>query len=601
MLAQITDVSGKEFDYIIVGGGTAGLVVAARLTEDPSVRVLVLEAGEANLDDPMTLIPMQAVRLFSNLKYDWAYKTVKQPHSNNREYVWSRGKGLGGSSAINFMFWNKPARQYLDMFEELGVEGWDWDTFHRYVKKTEKFTPPSYDMEFLTYDAAHMGSSGPIDVSFSPARTHLEELLMDAFAQHGIPRVTDTAAGITTGTSVSPAILNPQTFHRSYSANAYYQPNAHRQNLTVLVTAHVTGIASRRNDDGTVTATGVAFVYGDSVHEAKASNEVLLAAGAVISPQILELSGIGRRDVLEEAGVEVKVDLPGVGENIQEHLWFGLVCQVKEQEVNGHEIETCDPLFFPELAAEHHRLRPEGKGALNLRTVNLTFVPLQSICPDADEMQSTLSSTILAGVTENKYPPGLRKQYELQLKHLKNQLPSMEIMLLPTPIVPVPTIHPERKHISLCFGMNSPFSRGTIHIASKDPMEHPTIDPHIFEEPYDLQTMVESVKFNRKLIQTEPFKSVIREEVYPGKDVQTDEQISEWLRDNVRTTYHTTSSCSMLPKEDGGVVDSRLKVYGTTNIRVVDLSVVPVQIGSHTQAMVYAIAEQAADIIKGAI
>lgn len=271
---------------------------------------------------------------------------------------------------------------------------------------------------------------------------------------------------------------------------------------------------------------------------------------------------------------------------------------MKEREVNGHEIETCDPLFFPELASEHHRLRPEGKGALNLRTVNLTFVPLQSICSDADEMQSTLLSTILAGATEDKYPPGLRKQYELQLKHLKDKLPSMEIMLAPTPIVPVPTMHPERKHVSLCFGMNNPFSRGTIHIASKDPMEHPTIDPHIFEVPYDLQTMVESVKFNRKLIQTEPFKSVIQEEVYPGKDVQTDEQISEWLRDNVRSTYHTTSSCSMLPKEDGGVVDSRLKVYGTTNIRVVDLSVVPVQIGSHTQAMVYAIAEQAADIIK---
>ncbi|TFY67786.1 hypothetical protein EVJ58_g1395 [Rhodofomes roseus] len=522
MLAQIADISGKEFDYIIVGGGTAGLVVAARLTEDPSVRVLVLEAGEANLDDPMNLLPMQAVRQFNKSKYDWAYKTVKQSHSNNREYVWARGKGLGGSSAVNFMFWNKPAREYLDMFQELGIEGWNWDLFHEYVKKAEKFTPPNHDSDLLTYNAVSMGSSGmcyllicedfltqcrttgPVDVSFSPARTYLEELLIDSITQHGIPRIADTSSGM-----------------------SYYQPNAHRQNLIVLVTAHVTGIVSRRDDDGAITATGVTFVHEGNVHEAKTSKEVLLAAGAVISPQILELSGIGKRDVLERAGVEVKIDLPGVGENIQEHLFSGLVCQVKEHHVNGHEVETCDPLFFPDLAAEHYKIRPEGKGALNIRTLSLTFVPLQSICPDAEEIQSTLLKHIMTGIQENKYPQGLRKQYELQLKHLKEKVPNMEIMLVPSPIVPVvATLHPERKHVSLCFGLNNPFSRGSIHIASTDPMEHPTIDPHVYEEPYDLQSMVESVKFNRKLLQTEPFKSVINEEVYPGKDVQTDEQIA---------------------------------------------------------------------------
>ncbi|KAI0717795.1 glucose-methanol-choline oxidoreductase [Fomitopsis betulina] len=346
MLARIVDISGTVFDYIIVGGGTAGLALAARLTEDISLRVVVLEAGEANLDDPMNLLPMQAVRQFNNPKYDWTYKTVGQPYSNDREYVWYRERGLGGSSALNFMFWNKPARQYIDAFEELGNKGWNWDVFHKYVKKAEKFTPPVNDGKYITYDERNLGSDGPVDISFSPSRTHLEEPLLEAMKQHGIPQNFDTSYGLTHGASTTPASINPRTFYRSHSANTYYQPRA---NLSVLVGAHVTGILSRPNADGTITATGVTFMHEET--------EVILAAGAVASPQILELSGIGGQGVLQKAGVKVKVDLAGVGENVQEHLWFGLVCQLNNSKYDGHEIETCDPLFFPELSAEHWDMR----------------------------------------------------------------------------------------------------------------------------------------------------------------------------------------------------------------------------------------------------
>ncbi|KAI0724911.1 alcohol oxidase [Fomitopsis betulina] len=488
-------------------------------------------------------------------------------------------------------------RQYLDMFEELGMHGWNWDAFDKYMKTAEKFTPPNTDVEFLTYDLEHRGTSGPVDVSFPPARSHLEEPLMEAIMKHGIPRVVDASSGITNGTSVTPSIVNPHTYQRSYSANAYYQPNSGRKNLTVLVSAHVTGIVSKRSDNGQLTAIGVTFVHKGTTHEAKVSKEVLLSAGSVASPQILELSGIGRRDVLEKAGIEVEVDLPGVGENVQEHLWSGIICLVKNSQFNGQEVETREPLFFPELAQKHLDMHPQGKGAVNVNTVSLTFVPLQSICSHTAKLHKIVTDTILAGIKNDTYPSGLRKQYELQLKHIDEQVPSFEIMLAPAPIAPVGTIHPDRKHVTLCFGMNAPFSRGSIHIASTDPTAYPVIDPHICEEPYDLQTMVESVKLNRKLLQTDPLASIISE-VSPGSSVQTDEQIADWLRDNVNTTYHTTSSCSMLPREDGGVVNSSLKVYGTANIRVVDLSVVPMQIGSHTQAIVYAIAEQASDIVK---
>ncbi|KAH9918276.1 alcohol oxidase [Fomitopsis serialis] len=623
MLANITQVEHKTFDYIVIEIvrlmlyqaednrtlQTAGLVVASRLSEDASVSVLVLEAGEANLDDRAILLPGQGMVHINNPKYDWGFKTVKQEHSNGREYSWPRGMGLGGSSAINFLLWNKPAREFLDAFEELGNEGWNWESFDKYSKRAEQFTAPDHDRDYLTYDLKHRGTSGmshpcPVPVSFPTTISQLERRFIEAMQTFGIERIREASSGSTNGTSVTASTLDPKTHLRSYAANSYYAPNAARHNLTVLVSAHVASIVTRRNAEGTLTATGVYFIHGGSNHVVHASKEVCLSAGTIMSPQILELSGIGDHHVLNQAGVEVKCELPGVGANVQEHLWSGVIYRVKDFVVDGRPVTTMDPLMNPAEAPKHIALHASGKGALNVWTTSLTFLPLNSVCVDADKLQRTLSDTILDGIKKNVYNSGLRKQYELQLKHIRDHVPSLEIMLLPRPIVRPEKPDVNQKHITLGLALNSPFSRGTIHIGSSDPLKHPLIDPNLYDEAYvriDIQSMVELVKFNRQLAQTPPFKETLAEEVMPGPTVQSDEQIANWLRNVVNTTYHTTGSCSMLPLEDGGVVDAKLRVYHTTNIRVVDLSIVPLNVGSHTQALTYAIGEQAADIIKGVI
>ncbi|EMD36407.1 hypothetical protein CERSUDRAFT_84557 [Gelatoporia subvermispora B] len=602
MTANITDVSGREFDYIIVGGGTCGLVLAARLSENNSVRVLVLEAGEANLDDPVILLPGQRAKQLNNPKYDWAFKTVNQAHSNNRAYPWPRGKCLGGSSAINFLLWNKPAREYLDALTELGNPGWNWESFDKYSKKAEKFIKPDHDLDVLTYDSAHRGENGPLVTSFPFLISNIERPATEALKKLGVEKIIDSSSGHTNGLSPISGTLDPTTHYRTYAANMYYQPIASRSNLTVLVSAQVARIVSQKNADGTITATGVSFFHDGETHEAKAAKEVILSAGAIMSPQILELSGIGDRAILEKAGVEVKVELPAVGTNVQEHLFSGITYEVTAPSVDGRDIVTFDPLMYPSEATKHLELHASGQGVMNLLSVGMIFVPLDTICVDAEKIRQTLTNTIQAGLANNSYPSGLRKQYELQLRHLKEKVPSLEIVIGPGPISRPTVLDPNRKHLSLVFALNAPFSRGTIHINSNDPLVHPTIDPRVFEEAYDLNSLVEIVKFNRRLAKTEPLKSILAdEEMYPGPEVETDEQIAEWLRNSIGTTFHTVGSCSMLPPEDGGVVDPKLKVYNTTNIRVADLSIIPLQVGSHTQALAYAVGEQAADIIKGSV
>ncbi|OSX61403.1 hypothetical protein POSPLADRAFT_1094491, partial [Postia placenta MAD-698-R-SB12] len=551
---------------------TAGLALAARLSEDTTLSVLVLEAGEANLNEKAHLVPRQRSMQFNNPKFDWAFNTMTLLGFLADLIVLCRGKGLGGSSAMNFLVWNKPAREYLESFGHLGNEGWNWERFAEYSKKAERFNMQNTSWVSRSAEnnitGAHVFTS-PLDscvfVSFNLW-----------FRGSDWPQVH--------GTSMFASTLDPKTHLRAYATTVYYEPNASRINLTVLVSAHVIKVNTKANGDGTVTAIGASFLCGGSVHEVFCDKEVCLAAGAIMTPQILELSGIGDPNVQEKAGVQTKVELPGVGANVQEHLWSGIIYEVKQHKVDGREVNTLDPLLFPEEAVKHAALHPQGKGALNLATVCLVFLPLAAISRDAERLQRTVSETILSNIRDGKYPSGLQKQYEIQLRHLEQNVPSLEVMCSPGPIVPPSALDVNKKHVTIGFALNSPFSRGTIHITSKDPLAHPEIDPHVFEEHVDLQTLVELVKFCRTLAMTEPLKDILGgecDEIWPAANTETDEQIEDQLRNVVSTSYHTVGSCSMLPLEDGGVVDSRLKVYHTTNVRVVDLSIVPLHIGSH--------------------
>ncbi|KAG2125497.1 alcohol oxidase [Suillus clintonianus] len=589
MLTSVDEVKGHVFDYIIIGGGTTGLVLATRLSENPSTSVLVLEAGGAHLDDDTLLVPQQRWLYMGKPEYDWSFKTETQHYAKDRVFTWPRGKGLGGSSAINNLLWNKPARQHIEAWGALGNDGWTWEKFQAYSKKSERFVKPNHNTDVLTYDTKLHGDHGAVVTSFPPVISNLEEDFRKAMEVYNVPTIQDSFSGAPRGTSPSLSTLDPSTHRRSYATNMYYQPVAGRTNLKVLVEAYVTEIVTT-NLNGLITATGVKFVKSDNTYTANVAGEVCLTAGAIMSPQILEMSGIGDPAVLAQAGIEVKLDLPGVGMNVQEHLYTGVTFELTNHFVGEQEVNTFDSLATnPGL---HKVLHASGKGALNLNTVDIAFVSLADISPE-------LNAKVIAALQCEEKDAGLAAQYKLQAEHLREKVPSLEILLAPGAAKPPPQgWDASKKHVSLCFAINCPLSRGTIHVKSKDSL---AIDPRVFENSCDLDTMVELVKFCRRLAETPPLKGEGEgrlKEIHPGPECQDDASIAEWIRNNVNTTFHTAGSCSMLPKELNGVVDPQLKIWGTHNIRVADLSVVPLHVGSHTQSVAYAIAEQAADIIK---
>ncbi|KAJ6470163.1 alcohol oxidase, partial [Mycena vulgaris] len=577
---------------LIFGGQTSGLTVATRLSEDPSVSVLVLEAGAANLDDPKLLTPAVFGTNFGKAEYDWAFKTVPQESCHNRSFPFNRGKGLGGSSGINFFGYNRPARSDIDAFEELGNVGWNWDLLERYYAKSEHFIEPVVKSEAMSHDVVHHGMNGPLVVAYPSVLSSFEAPYQMAMRNLGIDLIKEPFSGNTKGTWLSPVTIDPENRVRSYAANKYYQPNSSRANLIVVVSAHVTKVVTELDQDNFATAVKVVFLSDQATHTVQVRKEVILSAGFVYGyPYILELSGIGDKEILRAAGIQTRIHLPGVGNNVQEHISAGVICELRRD--LPPEYLNFDALNDPkELLHQQELYKTSGTGIFATGSTCITFVPLAAISSAHDSLQASLAQVITDGIATKQISPSLQKQYEIQLKHLQDREPSCEFKLgpryIPGPIPPVPG----EQYLTMTAFVNHPFSRGSIHIASNDPLVPPNIDPHYFENKYDLLQFVEQIKFCRKIFEQEPLKTLLTgTELNPGSDVQTDEQIAEYLKSATSTTWHTVGSCSMLPLADGGVVDNTLKVYNTTNIRVVDISVVPLHIGAHLQATAYAIGE----------
>ncbi|KAI0030331.1 alcohol oxidase [Vararia minispora EC-137] len=568
-LATVEQVSHRDFDYIIVGGGTAGLVLANRLSEDPSKTVLVLEAGGAHFDDPTIKSPASFGKTFGDAEYDWLLNTTPQEHSDGVSYYWARGKGLGGSSGVNIFNWERPSKEDINIWEELGNPGWNWKNYLRYSMRSERFIPPTdeeVEEEGLTYDMNIHGTDGPVVVAFPNTRSGFDLDFAETLGKHGFKKLIDPLSGSRDGVGFELTTINPATNTRSYSSEAYLEPILGRSNLSVLIQAFVTKITSSVSE-GELIASGVEFIVDGKIYWVGAKAEVILSAGAIKSPQVLELSGIGDPAILNRLGIEVKLDLPSVGTNVQDHLLCGVSYELTDEA--AAKFITLDPVVNsaqPEEGAEVHEKGGDSTVAwIAIGTNTLLAATTLDRAKDIQALAPKSGDAL-----------GLTEQYMIQHRCL--DAPALEIALYPgflsSPNLPTPG----KKHISLCASFNRPFSRGTIHAASSNPLVNPEINPHYFQEKFDEECYVEQIKFMPR-------------EVNPGPDI-TDDNLIPWLRKSMGSMFHVIGSTAMLPREKGGVVDSQLRVYGTRNLRVVDLGVVPLHFAAHPQATVYAIAEQ---------
>ncbi|KAK4231465.1 putative GMC oxidoreductase [Podospora fimiseda] len=574
----------ETYDFIIVGGGTAGNALATRLSQGlPKDKILVIEAGPAAQNDDNINIPGFKGRNMGG-KYDWSFPTIPQPGFNGRAYNVPRGKVLGGSSAINYITFDRAAAAEYDMWAEVGNPGWNWKTMETAMEKAENYLG----------GPRGSGTKGPIQV----LHNRNSPRIMDAFAPTasnlGIPRNDDSIQGNPIGVSYQPTNINPTSYNRSYSATAYL-PLA-KSNLKVLTDTLVVKVNLQKKGN-LQQAMGVTLSDGTII---KARKEVILSAGAIQSPQLLELSGIGQASILKAAKIKQVIDLPGVGETYNEHLLVRMSFQLKD----GYD--TADKLAFnATFAAEQWARRLNNQSSFYDDAVaGYIFANWNQVLGDSGA--ASLVSLARSIVASKPSSPGLK----MKLKQLSNpHIPQAEYIFVSnhggaTKTYPPPG-HPlhGKPFVSIYGGLMHPLSEGSVHINTSSPLSKPIVDPKFLSNEYDIAALIGILKFARKLaLETEPLKSIVVGEYDPGLDAvdNSDERLEEFVRRTTGTIFHPMTTAAMLPRRDGGVVDSKLAVYGTTgNLRVVDASVIPVQISAHPQSAVYGIAERAAEIIVG--
>ncbi|VUC37072.1 unnamed protein product [Clonostachys rosea] len=594
-----------SYDYIIVGGGTAGLTVAARLTEDPSISVLVLEAGDNHRDDPLVNTPGLMAGTYGNPRYDWGFRSVPQKELNNRIIAQPRGKGLGGSSAINFLMLVYPSRKSLDSWEELGNEGWGFDSMAPYLHKFATVHDPPQAARHavgLSYNDASVGSEGPVSVSYSEGYGTNNTAWMESFNKFGLEVSNDFRAGSALGAFQQPATIDPATKTRSYALTAYYSHEvASRKNLTVITNTVVKKLLFDTSGVEPV-AQGVITVpsSGSGPETVIHGSEVILAAGSLMSPQILELSGIGGRSLLKSHGIPVIVDNPSVGENLQDHP---IACQSFEVNPNTPSSDVLrDPTILQALM--QHYTTSNGSGPLGQSNISVAFMPptdASGVMPaqrrkdlfdsNAEHSKSDDSKILRAILESGDEATAEYLLFPGQVNTVHSDPNSMADYLIPA--------RPEN-YLTIMTLLNHPFSRGSVHIKSSNIHDLPVWDPNFGSNPLDMELSARHIQFVETLVKSEPFSALLKTDGARIPNLRGDniEDAKEIVRQSQVSDFHPAGSCGMRPKEDGGVVDSELRVYGVKGVRVVDASIFPLEPAGNIQSLVYAVAEKAADLIK---
>jgi choline dehydrogenase len=525
----------ETYDYIVIGAGSAGCAVAARLSEDPRNRVLLLEAGGRDRN-PWIHIPVGYYRTMLDPVLSWGYATEPDEKVAGRSILWPRGRVLGGSSAINGLIYMRGQKEDYDLWRQMGNPGWAYEDVLPYFRRSED--------QARGADAFH-GVGGPLEVSDIPDRRPICEAFIAAALETGIPRNDDFNGARQEG--VGYFQTTSRRGFRSSAATAYLKPARGRKNLNV-----VTGALTRRVLVAEGRATGVEWERGGAVASARCRGEVVVSGGAVNSPQLLQLSGIGPGEHLRALGIEVVRALEGVGRDLQDHY------QVRAlYEIEGARSLNTDV---------HNPLR---KAMIGLQYALFRSGPL------------TISAGQV-GLFARTRPELATPDIQFHFIPFSADKPGQSLHRFPAVTASICQLRPE--------------SRGEIMIRSADPREHPAIRPNYLDTETDRRTIVAGMKLNRRISRAPAFAKYLKLEREPGEDRQSDDELLRFARERGNTIFHPAGTCRMGPDERA-VVDARLRVKGLAGLRVADCSIMPTVVSGNTNAPAIMIGEKCADLI----
>jgi choline dehydrogenase len=527
----------EVFDYIVVGAGSAGAVLASRLSERSSTKVLLVEAGGPT--HPLSRFPLSFGLFIEKPGVNWLYQSEPEENTANRQIPVPRGKMLGGSSAINGLVWVRGQKLDYDTWAQMGARGWSWEQVAPLFTRIESYEKGG---------ANGRGTSGPLKVTEVPDQNPLYDAMFKAAVAAGYKLNPDYNSEDQEGVVKTQASI--WRGQRMSVARCYLQPAMKRPNLTVVTNAPTRKIVL----EGT-RCTGIVYEHQGKQVQVKAGKDVILCAGAVATPQILELSGIGNPDILKTFGIAVQHALPAVGENFRDHLNARIIWRVKDAK-----------------ASYNHKARGLGALGQGMRYVatrggfvSLPSAPLLAFLRTRPELATP-------DVQMHIVPYSIKDPKTRKLQ----DFPSMTVA---------------------CYQLR-PESLGTIHIRSSNPDDQPAIRFNFLADPIDQRAMIDGFHMMRKMVNAAPMNALRGDEFSPGKQVAKDDEILSWIRQNAQTAYHPIGTCRMGPAGRSTVVDEKLKMHGISGLRIADASIFPTMPSGNTNAPAILVGEKAADLIR---